>query len=151
MRYLSSSMTFIPKYVFPFAWVAGMAFVAIAALLDGHPGNAGAAVLAAIAVLVFRHFFAADLADQVVDLGDHLVVKRGLKTERVPLSSIVAVTESVGINPPAITIRLAKPSKFGQLISFTPTASSRFNPIAEHSLVTELRERSFAERVKSAV
>jgi hypothetical protein len=86
----------------------------------------------------------------VVDLGDQLVVKRGLQTERVPLSSIVEVTESVGVNPPSITIRLAKPSKFGRLISFTPTASSRFNPVAEHSLVSELRERSLTARAKSA-
>jgi len=40
MRYLSSSATFIPKYVFPVAWVAVMAFVAVAALVEGHPGGA---------------------------------------------------------------------------------------------------------------
>ncbi|HSB25420.1 MAG TPA: hypothetical protein VLE94_20145 [Burkholderiaceae bacterium] len=150
MRYLSSSATFIPKYVFPVAWVAGMAYVAVAALVDGHPGGAASAALVAVVVLVFRHFFASDLADQVVDLGDHLVVKRGLQTERVPLASIVEVTESVGINPAAIIIRLSKPSKFGRLISFTPTTSSRFNPVAEHSLVSELRERSLTARAKSA-
>jgi len=66
------------------------------------------------------------------------------------LASIVEVTESVGINPAAIIIRLAKPSKFGRLISFTPAASSRFNPVAEHSLVSELRERSLTAKAKSA-
>ena len=150
MRYLSSSATFVPKYVFPFAWVTGMVFLAVAAFAEGHPWGAIIPLGLAALVLVFRRFFASDLADQVVDLGDHLAVKRGLLTERVLFSSIVEVNESVGINPQAIIIRLAKPSKFGRLITFTPTASSRFNPISEHSLVSELRDRSLAARAKSA-
>jgi hypothetical protein len=150
MRYLSSSSTFVPKYVFPFLWVAGMAYLAGVAVVEGRFSDALVPVLLAVVVLVFQRFLVSELADQVVDLGDHLVVKRGLQTERIPLSSIVEVTESVGVNPPAITLRLAKPSKFGRLVSFTPISSARFNPVAEHSLVSELRDRSLAARAGNA-
>jgi len=127
-----------------------MVYFALAALIRGSFAEAIGPVALALVVLLFTYLLSSDLADQVVDLGDHLVVKRGLHTVHVPLSSIIEVSQSVAVNPPAITLRLAKPSKLGRLISFSPAGQGRLNLVGEHSLVTELRERSLAARAQNA-
>ena len=150
MRYLSSSSASVLKIVFPVVGIVGCAYFAVVALFEAEYMIASAAVGCALLVWVFDRLLVSNLAEQVIDLGSHLVVKRGLLKDRVSLAEIIEVNESIGISPPAITLRLARASKFGRLVSFTPVASSRFNPIAPHSLVVELRERSAAARAKNA-
>jgi hypothetical protein len=80
-----------------------------------------------------------------------VVGKRGWLKDRIALADVVDVTESVGVNPPSITIHLAKPCKLGRRVGFVPIASSRFNPLASHTLVEELRERAQRARAKRSV
>jgi hypothetical protein len=82
-----------------------------------------------------------DLADEVWDGGDHLVVKIGIDSETVPLSNIMNVSASTLVNPPRITLRLMNPGRFGQEISFSPPRNSIFNPFARNPVADDLIER----------
>jgi len=60
--------------------------------------------------------------------GDYLLVKnRGV--EAVDLANIMNVSASTAVNPPRITLRLLKPGKFGDEISFSPQTGFRLKPI----------------------
>jgi hypothetical protein len=82
-----------------------------------------------------------DLADEVWDGGDHLVVKIGDQSESVPLSNIMNVSASTLVNPPRITLRLVSAGRFGQEISFSPPRNSIFNPFARNVVADDLIER----------
>ena len=82
-----------------------------------------------------------DLADEVWDGGDHLVVKIGDQSESVPLSNIMNVSASTLVNPPRVTLRLVNAGRFGKEISFSPPRNSFLNPFARSAVVDDLIER----------
>jgi hypothetical protein len=88
-----------------------------------------------------------DLADEVWDGGDHLVVKIGDQSESVPLTSIMNVSASTLVNPPRVTLRLVSPGRFGQEISFSPPRNSMFNPFARNAVADDLIERVHRAKV----
>jgi hypothetical protein len=88
-----------------------------------------------------------DLADEVWDGGDHLVVKIGDQSESVPLSNIMNVSASTLVNPPRITLRLVSPGRFGPEISFSPPRNSMFNPFARNTVADDLIERVHRAKV----
>jgi hypothetical protein len=51
------------------------------------------------------------LADEVWDAGDHLIVRFGSKSARVPISDIESVTESTFTHRSRITLRLCRPGR----------------------------------------
>ena len=69
-----------------------------------------------------------DLVDEVVDLGDALLVKNGDREDRIALSDIINVNYSPLISPPRVTLSLRKASLFGKQVSFC--APIRFVPFA---------------------
>ncbi len=88
-----------------------------------------------------------DLADEVWDGGDHLVVKIGDQSESVPLQNIMNVSASTLVNPPRITLRLVSAGRFGQEISFSPLRNSMFNPFARNAVADDLIERVHRAKV----
>ena len=88
-----------------------------------------------------------DLADEVWDGGDHLVVKIGDQSESVPLANIMNVSASTLVNPPRVTLRLVNPGRFGQEISFSPLRNSVLNPFARNAVADDLIERVHRAKV----
>jgi len=82
-----------------------------------------------------------DLADEVFDCGDHLLVRRDDLESTVALSNIMNVSESYFTKPPRVTLRLREPGVFGREIAFTPTHKAVFNPFARNTVVDDLIER----------
>jgi nitrate/nitrite transporter NarK len=87
-------------------------------------------------------------ADEVLDGGDFLMVRRDGVEECVPLSKIFDVTLSQRSNPLYITLRLVDPGKFGGEIVFLPAmpmltidAFGR-SRVAENLIARVGRERS---------
>lgn len=79
------------------------------------------------------------LADEVLDGGDHLVIRRGKREARVELANVSEV--SVDSGPPTkVTLQLTVPSEFGAKISFLPNPTSR-NPLATSSIADDLVQR----------
>jgi hypothetical protein len=85
-----------------------------------------------------------DLADEVHDAGDHLVVRKGDITERVPLREIANIGWTVMINPPRVTLTLRKSGRLGREIVFSPRQP--LIQLGRNPLVTQLIERVDAAR-----
>jgi hypothetical protein len=127
-----------------------MIFIGIPALLfmpkdDDFGGVKGYLMLALLFVVaaVCWWFFVADLADEVEDHGDSLLVRRGDVEEKVLLTNIMQVKDSGRGDSPRIVLRLIVPGKFGRQIAFMPKqeAGWSFNPFAKTEVGKDLIER----------
>ena len=134
MSKISSPWTRFIKWATPLAWLGGIGYV----LLDSAFEPVLFVVLIGLAAigLLLMKLFIWNLADEVYDCGDSLLVRRGGIEENVPISGIREVALALFSRPPRITLRLATPGKFGKAIVFTPPTSPGQeifgrNPIAE--------------------
>ena len=92
-----------------------------------------------------------DLADDVYDCGDYLLVRKGGEEESVALSNIFNVSASLMLNPPRITLRLSEPGKFGKEIAFSPIKRFTLNPFAKDEVSEDLMLRVDRARARRAV
>jgi hypothetical protein len=109
-------------------------------------GAAALAVLAAVGLALMKVFIW-NLADEIYDCGDSLLVRRGGVEENVRFSDIEGVALALFSRPPRITLKLARPGKFGRSIVFTPPTSPGQeifgrNPIAQDLIVRVDRARA---------
>jgi hypothetical protein len=151
MKKISGQSTFYYKRVLP-VLLFGVPLFILCVTLFTSPARVP--LLAFLPPLLLIPFFFLmfrklvwDLADEVWDAGDHLVVKIGDQSESVPLGSIMNVSASTLVNPPRITLRLVSPGRFGQEISFSPPRNSMFNPFARNAVADDLIERVHRVRV----
>lgn len=95
-------------------------------------------ILGVILVVVFKRRMWG-LADEVLDGGDHLVIRRCKRETRIELANVSEV--SVDSGPPTkVTLQLKLPSEFGAKLSFLPNPTSR-NPLATSSIAEDLVQR----------
>jgi hypothetical protein len=85
-----------------------------------------------------------DLVDEVVDLGDVLLVRNGGKEDRIALPDIRNISYTLFGNPQRVTLSLRKPSLFGEEVSFCPP--THFNPFAKSPIIERLISRVDAAR-----
>jgi hypothetical protein len=107
---------------------------------------------------VFGYFltrkFVWDLADEVFDAGDHLVVRNRGREHQLPLADIMNVSSLMAMNPPRITLRLAESSANGPLgaeVAFSPEKRYTLNPFAKSEVAEDLIMRFDRARSKRAV
>jgi hypothetical protein len=150
MRRISSRNTFFTKRIFPLVWFGFLAFIVISPLLGKKPkgGLSVGFLIIPICMAAFGYFLMKklvfDLADEVFDDGDALVVRFGSEQERIPLSEIMNVSYSYLVNPPRVTLTLRTPSRFGKEVTFSPP--QRFLPFAKSPIIADLIERADAAR-----
>jgi hypothetical protein len=82
------------------------------------------------------------LADEVVDCGDSLKVRRGTLEAIVPFSNIATADVSTSSGIHRITVRLRDPTKLGNKIEFLPQASLWSNLPAVQRVAAGLAERA---------
>ncbi|HVZ31489.1 MAG TPA: hypothetical protein VG963_03640 [Polyangiaceae bacterium] len=149
MRKISSSKTFFYKKLFPVFWFGMLGlFVTITLKQPTHgplqvPFLLMPAVMAVIGYVVMRKLVW-DLADEVYDCGDHLLVKSHGREFRLSLAEIINVSSMIMMNPPRITLRLAEASSaesFGNEISFSPDKPFTLNPFAKSEIAEDLMLR----------
>lgn len=97
MRQISSRGIFFQKVIFPVIWFGFLGFFAVIVLLthsEGGPPLTALLVPLAMGIfgIVFMKKFIWDLADQVLDDGDALIVRFGKDEERLPLPEIINVS-----------------------------------------------------------
>lgn len=150
MKRISSRMTGFLKRGLPVLLLGLVAAVVGALALGSHATPVPWVVLVSPPVIVFAivavllKMLVFDLADEVHDAGDHLVVRKGDITERIPLAQIINLSATVLVNPPRVTLTLRKPGRLGKEIVFSPMAPLlRFG---RNPLVAELIERVDAAR-----
>jgi hypothetical protein len=137
MAQISSGSLFLLKRVFPIVWFGFLAFMAfmtvIPALMAGEPRGLVffivPVIMAILGYTILRRFVW-DLVDEVYDHGDYLVVRNRGDEARIDLADVMNVSVSTFVNPPRITLRLARPSRFGTEISFAPARPFSLNPLA---------------------
>ncbi|HXF78924.1 MAG TPA: hypothetical protein VN598_08690 [Usitatibacter sp.] len=153
MKRISSKQTFFLKRIFPVAFVA-LAFAPLLLVYSQtgsfHAGAVAPAILIVFVLAVIYPKLIWNLADEVYDGGDYLLVKRGRLEERIALSDIMNVDSSVMVNPPRITLRLARPGKLGNEVVFSPVRPMTLNPFARSAIAEDLIVRVDAARVKRA-
>lgn len=154
MRVISSHWTFFYKRIFPLLWFGFLAFFIISGLLVRDQAALDPRFLLMPAVMaVFGYFvlraLVFDLADEVVDAGDALIVRKAGDEARIALADIVNVDSSMFMNPPRIVLTLRTPCRFGREIAFSPLANrSLFAPFAPNPTAKELIERVDRARLR---
>ncbi len=141
-----SRTSFILKWLFPVFWFGILGISAIGALLV--EGASIAAVIMPVVMMVLGYFvmklFIWDLADEVFDYGEYLVVRKGDLEQKIPLGDIVNVNYMSMSSPPRITILCRTLGPLGTEIAFMGPIT--FNPFKKPELVVDLIERVDRER-----
>jgi len=145
MRKISSSSTFWYKKVFPVIWFGFLLVFLVTGLLSGVAPEDPIflimpCVMAAFGFILMRKLVF-DLADEVYDGGQFLLVKKKGTEQRISLSNIKNVNASTMINPPRITLSLVTPGEFGPEVSFCPVSSISLNPFRKNEVAENLIDR----------
>jgi hypothetical protein len=150
MQQISSRSLYLYKRVFPAFWFGILALILLGPLLGNAPRPPIPFFLGPLVMGVFGYVLMKklvwDLADQVFDCGDHLLVKHRGVEESVPLGNIMNVSASMFMRPPRVTLKLVNPGKFGSEISFSPVTPFSLNPFASNTVVNDLITRAYKAR-----
>lgn len=150
MNVISSKQTFFTKRIFPAIWLGGVALFLVfgAAANLSHASSPDNIVFLLVPVfmlvfgfLLFRKLLW-DLADEVQDGGDYLLVRKGAIEKRIPLADIFNVSMNQFTNPKRVTLRLRSPGELGDEIAFIPKMPGfGLNPFARNPVVEDLMRR----------
>ncbi|ATE71363.1 hypothetical protein [Lysobacter capsici] len=144
---VNSAKTFELKKAFPAVFYTLMVAVFIGGIFKRpfDPTFVVMPVLAAFGLTALMWLLVWDLADEVVDEGDCLRVRKGRIEERVMLRDVVKVSYSGNTNPVRLSLWLHRPNRLGDRIVFIPKGFY-WRLIGEHPMAEELRAR--AERLR---
>ena len=135
-RYLSSSLTFVYKVLFPVVWGGGFGFGTAFLFRRGAPEAWGFLVAWLIAMAVFVWML---VPLKVVSTdGRSLLISNYVRSATIPLSDVEDVREFRWVNINPITIRFRSDTAFGRKISFMPT-SDWLALFRGHTVTKELR------------
>lgn len=152
---LSSRVTYLYKRVLPMVWatLGGLSLMRHEAWELAAPVPVLPSSLLGVAVLGFLLMvrLVAPLADEVVDLEDRLLVRRGNETEVVDLALVADVRYESLVSPPRVVLELHWPSRFGREIAFVPSGTRVLGIHPTNPIATDLRERVAWARVPAAV
>lgn len=150
---LSADQTGRKKILFPAIYFASLIPITLTYLRhsDGKPILPGLLLLLGMALfgIFAMKQFLWDLADDVYDQGDALLVTRRGVSESVALSNVRDVTYA-NMRPPRLTLHLRTPGRFGARVSFSPAAKRSRNPFAKHPLMEQLAVRAWRARTADA-
>jgi hypothetical protein len=135
METVSSSLTFLYKFIFPTVWSAGFGIGTVATILSHKPAAMQFAAAWAIGT-TFLLLTCAPLKRVKLN-GPILVISNYRHDISVPVSEIAAVRQNRLINLRPVTITFRKETPFGNAVTFMPRVSFRFS--SEDDIVTRLR------------
>lgn len=142
MTKISSKFTFFHKKLFPLIWFGFLASFIFGALKDRIYEKAPLAIIVPCIMIVFGIFIMKklvwNLADEVFDCGEFLLIRKSDREEKVSLSNIMNVSASTSMNPQRITLKLVQPGMLGAEISFSPVTPFIINPFAKNKLAEDL-------------
>jgi hypothetical protein len=148
MRTISSGLTIFVKWGSPVLVAGTLAFVAI----DGPAAHYWWPALLGLTFFAVHALTAAKLADAVFDCGDHLLVRKGSTSAKVPLVEISAISEGLMLvrNAPAVVVTLANTNELGKSFSFLPAKHSLSGGYARVGIASHLRLRVERARGQNA-
>jgi hypothetical protein len=132
MRTIPSSGTFFIKRIFPAIWFGFLALFLLSGIGSGIAIKQPMFLIMPIGMAIFGFFLMRklvfDLADEVLDAGEHLIVRKSGREIQIRIADIINVSTSLIQNPPRLTLRLALPSEFGSEIAFMVKRDNVWNP-----------------------
>lgn len=141
MRTISATGTYFHKRVFPAIWFGFLAVFFVTALVSGAVTKSPMFLVMPIGMSIFGYFLMRhlvfDLVDEVLDAGDHLVVRNAGREIQVRIADIINVSTSLAQNPPRATLRLANPSEFGPEIAFMVKRTFLWSPFSQKCEVAD--------------
>lgn len=144
LRRISSSMTYFFKVISPAILFGVVGIGIVSALSQRSPQWASVAVLGLMAFvgLAALRSYVWDVADEVFDDGDKLVVNKGDIQQTVMLRDVAEVRVTRNTNPTRLTLVLRAPGKLGaQIVFIPPNSTSSWIPFSRHPLAKELEDR----------
>jgi hypothetical protein len=150
MRTVSASGIFLFKRIIPAIFFGFQGLCLISVVVTGAVVQTPQVLVAFVLCGGFTYLLLKltvfNLADEVLDAGDHLVMRRGGREILIPLSMIIGVSENMAHNPPKVTLTLASPSEFGSTVAFMVQRES-WNPFRMTcAIADELKRRCKAAR-----
>jgi len=148
MNRISSGKTFLFKKVLPFLLIAWPVFtIGLDGTYEEGAQELAVPVLVAAAACGLVFWYMCHFADEVLDQGDHLLVSRRGKQDRVSMSEIMNVDSNTTVAAvPVITLHLAKPGKFGPEIVFLPVTKFALRFGGKNAVAEQLIERTYRSR-----
>ncbi len=147
----SPNVTFFYRRIFPIIWYGVLAALFLNGVLTvlntGGASNVpflAAPLLMAVISYRFVRKLTLNLADEVFDAGDALIVRRSARKERIALAEIKNVNYIPYMSPPQVTLSLRRPSMFGKTIVFYRPL--RIVPQPSDPVIDELINRIDAAR-----
>lgn len=146
MKRISSSWTFCYKRVFPVFWFGFLlVFISVPFIRGSHTGSLppipffiGPIFMMVVGYFIMRKFIF-DLADEVWDEGDSLLVRNRGEEARIALTDIKNVNYTPLLHPPRVVLSLRRNTAFGDQIVFC--APVRFVPFASSPIIADLINR----------
>lgn len=144
MTRISAGMMVVYKWGMPLSSL--LLFAAIAWLWHKHPVPSAQWLdwlipVAAVAAFAAQIATTWTLADEVIDHGDHLRVRRGRIEQTVAIADIEKVSVEYAIRPIRVRLALRKPGAFGRRIVFVPLPNSAFGTFGESRVAADLSRR----------
>ena len=147
MKLISSKVSFGNK-IFPYLFFGFLGFFVVMLLIHGAYREAPL-FLAVPAMIAFAGYSAwkttmADLADQVYDGGDYLLIRKDGREETVLFSNILNVDFTIHRRgaAPRIALTLRTPGKFGNEITFAPPRRFSWGFTSRCDLADDLLSRA---------
>jgi hypothetical protein len=139
METVSSSLTFLYKFVFTAAWSGGFGLGTVGMFLSDKPEGREmrwqfAAIWLVGSALIW--WTCARLKRVELD-GSMLVISNYRDDIRVDVTDIASVRQNRLINLRPVTVTFKRPTRFGQAITFMPQVS--FRMFSEDEIVSRLR------------
>jgi hypothetical protein len=142
MKKISGSNVYFKK-VFPTIWFGILAFIFITSLTTGTIEDSVMFIVMPVIMAVFGYFLFKkmiwDLADEVYDLGDELIFRKGNVEQRVHLRDIVNIDCAQMSSPERIVVNVRNEGPLGKELVFNPPL--RLLPFTRNPIIRELIER----------
>ena len=146
MRPVSSKMTFFYKRVFPVIWFGFLLLLIAFGLFSASTSFLIAVLLMGVFGYWMMKKVMFNLADEVLDAGNALVVRSGGQEERIALSDIKNVNYSPYMYPPQVTLSVRRHTVFGDTIAFCAPVS--IVPLWSSTVIHDLIDRVDVARRK---
>ncbi len=139
-----SESAFFYKRVFPAFWFGFLSLFAIGIAFAKPIFVIHPLVMMTFGYFLFRKLVW-DLADEVLDGGTYLLMRKGEVMVRIELRDVMNVNFNQLSNPRRVALKLRTPNELGDKIVFIPMRST-LNPFARNAFVDELVLRVDAAR-----
>ena len=158
MKVISSRQTFFIKKIFPAIWLGFLGVFPVISMTTGASRNVPLqellpflvmpVIMVIFGIVLFRKLVW-DLADEVSDGGDFLLVRKAGIEERIRLADVMNVSMGISSRPPRLSLRLRKPGKLGDEVVFVPAREFTLNPFARNMIAEDLIRRVDAARSRN--